>query len=52
MLDISGAKTRVEAHDAISQMLMSQGLTVGSRQYDEAMTQAWKDNNVAALPEK
>ena len=51
-LDVSGAKTRVEAHEAITTNLLSQGLTVGSEQFDTAMTQAWKDNNVGALPEK
>lgn len=50
--DVSGAKTRTEAYDAIAAGLMAQGLTVGSEQFDTAMTQAWKDNNVAALPEK
>lgn len=51
-IDVSGAKTRTEAYDAIAAGLMAQGLTVGSEQFDTAMTQAWKDNNVAALPEK
>lgn len=50
--DISGAKTRVEANEIINQSLMSQGLTRGSDAYQEAMTAAWKDNNVSALPEK
>lgn len=49
---VSGAKTRVEAHEAITTNLLAQGLTVGSEQFDTAMTQAWKDNNVGALPEK
>lgn len=50
--DVSGAKTRVEAYDAIAAGLMAQGLTAGSEQFDAAMKQAWQDNNVAALPEK
>lgn len=50
--DVSGAKTRVEAYDAIAAGLMAQGLTAGSEQFDAAMKQAWTDNNVAALPEK
>ena len=51
-IDVTGAKTRVEAYDAISANLMSQGLTVGSEKFDAAMKQAWTDNNISALPEK
>lgn len=51
-IDVSGAKTRMEAHDAISANLMAQGLTIGSKAYDDAMHQAWIDNNVSSLPEK
>lgn len=51
-IDVSGAKTRVEAYDAIAAGLMAQGLTAGSEKFDAAMKQAWQDNNVAALPEK
>lgn len=51
-VDVSGAKTRTEAYEAIAGGLMAQGLVVGSEQFDTAMTQAWKDNNIAALPEK
>lgn len=51
-IDVSQAKTRVEAQEAITTSLLAQGLTVGSKEFDTAVTQAWKDNNVAALPEK
>lgn len=51
-IDVSQAKTRVEAQEAITALLLAQGLTVGSKEFDTAVTQAWKDNNVAALPEK
>lgn len=51
-VDVAGAKTRVEAYDAISASLMAQGLTVGSAEFDAAMSQAWKDNNISQLPEK
>lgn len=51
-IDVSGAKSRVEATDIISKALMAQGMTVGSDDYDRAMTQAWKDNNISALPEQ
>lgn len=51
-VDISGAKTRVEAYDTITAGLLSQGLTRDSVAFETAMSQAWKDNNVAALPEQ
>lgn len=51
-IDVTGAKTRTEAYDMIAQSLMSQGMTVGSAQFDAAMSQAWKDNNISALPER
>lgn len=51
-IDVSGARNRVEAYDAISNALMQQGMTVGSAEFDAAMTQAWKDNNVSSLPER
>jgi len=50
VVDISGAKTRTEAYDIIAQGLFAQGLTNGSAEFDAAMQQAWKDNNVANLP--
>lgn len=50
-IDVTGAKTRTEAYDMIAAILMSQGMTVGSAQFDAAMSQAWKDNNISALPE-
>lgn len=52
IIDVSGARNRVEAYDAISNALMQQGMTVGSAEFDAAMTQAWKDNNVSSLPER
>lgn len=51
-IDVTGAKTRVEAYDAISANLMAQGLTAGSEKFDATMKQAWTDNNISALPEK
>lgn len=51
-IDIMGAKTRVEAYEAIAANLMARGLTAGSEKFDAAMKQAWQDNNIAALPEK
>lgn len=51
-VDISGAKTRVEANNIATQTLLAQGLTIGSKEFDSQMTQIWRDNNVSALPEK
>lgn len=51
-IDVTGAKTRTEAYDMIAASLMSQGMTVGSAKFEEAMSQAWKDNNISALPER
>jgi hypothetical protein len=46
------SNTRVEAYDAITATLEQQGLKVGTAEFDAGMQQAWKDNNIAALPEK
>lgn len=51
-IEVSGLKSRTEAYDAITNSLEAQGLAVGTKQFDDAMTQAWKDNNISALPEK
>lgn len=51
-LAIDGARTRTEAYEAITNVLIAQGLQVGTKEFSDAMTQAWKDNNVASLPEK
>jgi hypothetical protein len=52
VMDVSGARTQVEAQDIIARALMAQGMTNGSKQFQEAMTQAWKDNNISSLPVK
>lgn len=49
-VDISGARTRTEAYDMITSQLLSQGMTKGSNDFENAMNQAWKDNNIASLP--
>lgn len=51
-ISVEGAKTRLEAFDAINRMLEAQGLKAGTKAYDDAMTQAWKDNNISKLPER
>lgn len=50
VLDLSGVRTQTEAQEVIAQTLMKQGLTNGSKAFQDAMTQAWKDNNVKSLP--
>ena len=51
-VSIEGAKTRTEAYDAISNVLIAQGLQPGSKEFSEKMTEAWKDNNISSLSEK
>lgn len=51
-LDISGARTQVEAEQIISKALLAQGLIKGSEDYQTAFDKAWKDNNIKALPYK
>lgn len=43
-VDISGARTQDEAHEIIAKQLMEQGKVNGSKEFDEAMNKAWKDN--------
>lgn len=50
--DLSGAKTQAEAYDTIANALMAKGLTNGSKEFDTAMQQAWKDNSINKLPLK
>lgn len=50
VLDLSGVRTQTQAQEVIAQTLMKQGLANGSKAFQEAMTQAWKDNNVKSLP--
>lgn len=51
-VDISGAKTQREASEMIANGLLAQGKTVGSKEYDDAFTEAWKNNiaTIKALP--
>lgn len=50
--DLSGARTRDEAHEILARQLMSQGLLNGSKEFEEAMNKAWKENwdTLKALP--
>lgn len=49
-VDISMARTQVEADDIITKQLMQQGLINGSAEFQAAKDAAWRDNNVSALP--
>lgn len=51
-VDISGARTQNEANEMIAKALMAQGKINGSKEFDEAMNAAWKENITAikALP--
>lgn len=51
VIDIAGAKSRTQAYDIIANGLIAQGKQPGSAEFDAAMSQAWKDNNISALPE-
>ena len=49
-VDVSMARTQNEAQDIIAKQLMQQGRLNGSKAFQEAMEQAWKDNNISSLP--
>lgn len=51
-IDVSQAKSQVEAMDIITKALLAQGIANGSPEFVEAKDKAWKDNNVNALPFK
>lgn len=51
-IDISGARTQDEAYEAIASSLMAQGMTIGSNEFEAAMSKAWAANNVKSLPLK
>lgn len=49
-LDLSGAKTQVEAYKKIEQYLLANGLTRDSKEYSEQVTKLGTENNVSSLP--
>ena len=53
-VDISGARTQDQAHEIIAKQLMERGLVNGSKEFEEAMAAAWKENRdvLKALPIK
>lgn len=50
VVDITGARTQVEAQEVIAKQLMQRGLVNGSAEFQKEMDKAWKDYNIAALP--
>lgn len=44
-VDISGAKSQDEAHEIIARQLMAQGKINGSKEFSDAMAEAWKANS-------
>lgn len=52
VVDIAGARTQDEAYEAIASSLMAQGMTIGSNEFDAAMSKAWAENNIKSLPVK
>ena len=48
--DIGMARTQSEAYEVIAAQLMRQGMTNGSKEFNDAMTEAMKADNVRALP--
>lgn len=51
-IDVSQARTQVEAMDIITKALLAQGIANGSAEFVAAKDKAWVDNNVKALPLK
>ena len=51
-VDISGATTQDQAHEIIAKQLMERGLINGSKEFNDAMAAAWKENRdvLKALP--
>ena len=49
-MDVSGARTQQEAQEILTKQFLAQGMTIGSDQFQNAMDQAWKDNNIISLP--
>ena len=52
VIALSGVRSQTEASEVIAQTLMKQGLTNGSKAFQEAMDKAWKDNEINKLPIK
>ena len=51
-IDISDARTQVEANEIITQQLLARGLTRDSEAFEKASTLAWSENKIGELPEQ
>ena len=51
-VDVTSARTRQEAYDIITNALTAKGLAYGSEAFQTEMDKAWKENNIARLPER
>ena len=51
-IDISDARTQVEANEIITQQLLARGLTRDSEAFEKASTLAWRENKIGELPEQ
>lgn len=49
-VDVSAARTQMEASEIIAKQLMQKGLINGSKQYQDEFSKAWTENNVQSLP--
>lgn len=51
-VDLSGATTQDQAHEIIAKQLMQRGLVNGSKEFNDAMAAAWKENRdlIKSLP--
>ena len=49
-VDVSMARTQNEAQEIIAKSLMQQGMVNGSKEFQQAMNEAWQANNIASLP--
>lgn len=50
LVSIMGAKTQKEADDLIVESLLAKGLVAGTDAFTQARDDAWRENNVIALP--
>ena len=49
-VDLSMARTQIQATEIIADTLMRQGLRKGTKAYQDAFDAAWKDNNAQSFP--
>lgn len=51
-VDLAGATTQSQAYEMITKSLLAQGKLIGSKEFEDAMQKAWKENNIKSLPLK